>query len=56
MKKEALENINNDLFDSFNPDEDLWVVGGYTYTSGGSATGNPIGSDWDVTADMDFDE
>jgi len=55
MKKEALENINSDLFDSFNPDEELWVVGGTTCV-GGSATGTPAGTDWDVNGDWDHSE
>jgi hypothetical protein len=28
MKKEAIENINSELFNSFNPEDDLWVAGG----------------------------
>jgi hypothetical protein len=30
MKEKTLENINCTLFDSFNPEDELWVGGGFT--------------------------
>ena len=55
MKKEALENINSDLFNSFNPEEELWIVGG-TGSVTGSATHTPAGTDGTVDGDYDFGE
>ena len=54
MKRETLENINNDLFDSFNPEEELWIIGGATGSVTGSATYGPSGPDGRVDGDLDF--
>ena len=55
MKKETLENINSDIFESFNPETELWVTGG---NRSGSVTGggtiSPAGPDGSVDGDIDF--
>jgi hypothetical protein len=56
MKKEALENINSNLFNSFNPEDELWVVGGTLSESvSGSGTVGPSGGDAVVDADLTHD-
>jgi hypothetical protein len=45
LNKEQLENANTELFNGFNPEEELWVVGG-SGTASGSVTyqnGRPDG-------------
>jgi len=55
MKKEALENINSELFDTFNPEQELAIVGG-TGSTTGKVTGGPNGNDWEADADYDWAE
>jgi len=52
MKKEALENINGGLFKPFNPEEELWVVGGST-SAIRTLTCALTTYDWDVNGDWD---
>jgi hypothetical protein len=55
-----LEDINSKLFSSFDPDQELWILGGSdarTNTTGsGTVTGtfNGVGFDADADADVDF--
>ena len=53
MKKEALENINSDLFNSFNPDDNLWVIGGTTYSASISYTFGTSSPDTALEGDID---
>lgn len=55
MKKEALENINMDLFNSFNPEEKLWIIGG-TGSTFNSLTRSSTTVDVDPVADYDWSE
>ena len=52
MSAQELESINSELFDSFDPEQELWIIGGSTkYTNTATATytaGNP-----DFTAEID---
>jgi hypothetical protein len=55
MKKDTLENINSDLFNSFNPEEDLSMVGGAaTGSVTGGTTFGPNGTDANVDGTIDF--
>ena len=55
MKKEALENLNSELFDSFNPNEELWIVGGTkSGSASGSVTHTPSGTDGGGDVDIDW--
>lgn len=49
---DKLESINDELFTAFNPDEELWIVGGNKSVSG---SGGTTGSGGDVSGDGDFD-
>jgi len=42
---ENIEGINGELFEVFNPDEELWVIGG----SGLCGSGSKGGGDGDIT-------
>ena len=56
MKKEALENINSDLFNSFNLQEELWIVGG-TGSVTSIVTGDLVTwKDGGTDGDFDFEE
>jgi hypothetical protein len=47
MEANMIESINNELFETFNPDEELWIVGGSKSVSGcGSAGGGDGDFDW----------
>jgi hypothetical protein len=53
MSTQELESINSELFDSFDPEQELWIIGGSTrqsVTAGGTYNnGNPDGSaDYDI--------
>ena len=48
---EELERINSELFGSFDPEEESWIVGGAA-TGSGSATYTPAG--FDAGGDVDF--
>ena len=54
MKKETLENINDNLFNSFNPEDELWVVGSGTGSVSGSITFAATSRDGSVDGDADF--
>jgi hypothetical protein len=54
MKKETLENINSDLFNSFNPEDELWIVGSGTGSVTGSITFAATSRDGSVDGDADF--
>jgi hypothetical protein len=44
-----LENINDELFSSFDPEEELWIVGGQKSISGSGSSGGGDGDfDWGV--------
>lgn len=49
-----IESLNNDLFNSFNPQDEPWVVGG---TGSGSFNGTfgHGGTDAQIDGDIDFD-
>jgi hypothetical protein len=54
MSTQELESINSELFNSFDPEQELWIIGGSTrQTASGGATynnGNPDGSvDYDIS-------
>jgi hypothetical protein len=53
MNAKELESINNDLFNSFDPEQELWIIGGSAnYTNTATATysaGNP-----DMSAEIDY--
>lgn len=53
-KKVELENINNELFNSFDPEEELWVVGGSGSVSG-SVTSQGGKADGGGDVDLDFE-
>jgi len=44
MEANMIESIDNELFETFNPDEELWIVGG---SKTKSYTGSQSGSDFD---------
>jgi hypothetical protein len=48
---EQLESLDSDLFRSFDPEEEMWLVGG-SKTITAMATATPDG--WDFWADMDY--
>jgi len=55
MKKEALENINSELFNSFDPEQELWIIGGeITDCVTGRTTNGPNGYDSAVDSDYDL--
>ena len=35
---QELENINSELFDSFDPEQELWIIGGSTSTFRGTTS------------------
>jgi hypothetical protein len=54
MSTQELESINSELFDSFDPEQELWIIGGSTrQTASGQVTynnGNRDGSvDYDIS-------
>lgn len=53
MSAQELESINSELFNSFDPEQELWIIGGSTrqsFTSSGTYNaGNPdFGADYDI--------
>jgi hypothetical protein len=52
---EELEGLNNNLFRSFDPDDENWIVGGSKTITGGP-TGSPDSPDAWVDMDMIFEE
>lgn len=52
MKK--LESLNSELFQSFNPENEPWIVGGTTGSTSGSFTHNNGSNDGSVDGDLDF--
>jgi len=53
--KKSLESINSELFNAFNPEDELWVVGGSKSVSGsGSVTSTPNGPDGGGDVDVDW--
>jgi len=44
MEANMIESIDKELFETFNPDEELWIVGG---SKTKSCTGSQSGSDFD---------
>jgi len=50
---EELERINNELFGSFDPEDELWIVGG-SKTGTSSVTYTPTGPDGGVDFDWVF--
>lgn len=55
MKSEELEKINSELFGSFDPEDESWIVGGSKSVTG-SATYTPSGPDGTVDFDWVFAE
>ncbi len=54
LNTQELESINSDLFNSFDPEQELWIIGGSTrQTASGQVTysgGRPDGSaDYDIS-------
>jgi hypothetical protein len=54
LSTQELESINSELFNSFDPEQELWIIGGSTrQTASGQATysgGRPDGSvDYDIS-------
>jgi hypothetical protein len=52
---EELETINSELFGSFDPEDESWIVGG-SKTVSGSATYTPTGPDGGADFDWVFAE
>jgi len=49
------ESINDELFKSFDPEEELWLIGGsYKQTVNASITYSPGGVDADMLYDVQF--
>ena len=47
VEANMIESINNELFETFNPDEELWIVGGSKSLSGSASAGGGDGDfDW----------
>src|SRR5262245_48208067 len=56
MSSEELESINSHLYDSFDPEQELWIIGGSTqYTLTASATYRNGQMDTASDFDIDFD-
>lgn len=53
IKREELERINSELFGSFDPEDELWIVGGSKSVTV-SGTFTPNGPDSTVTFDWVF--
>ena len=55
IKTEELEKINSELFGSFDPEDESWIVGG-SKTASGSVTFTPAGPDGGGDFDVVFAE
>ncbi len=55
MKDQELETINSELFGSFDPEDESWIVGG-SKTVSSSATYTPTGPDGGADFDWVFAE
>lgn len=51
----TLETLNNELFNSFNPQDEPWVVGGGFTGTGSHGTHGPSGPDPGGDVDIDAD-
>jgi hypothetical protein len=51
-KDRELESIKSELFNSFDPQDESWIVGGTTKTITGGPTGTPMNPD--AWMDMDI--
>jgi hypothetical protein len=51
MKKEVTGNINDELFESFDPRDAEWVIGARKSTALASSTATPSGMDVDAVLD-----
>ena len=54
INSQELETINSELFGSFDPEDELWIVGGAT--GSGSVTYTPSGGDGSADVDFAFEE
>jgi hypothetical protein len=53
MDTQELESINSELFNSFDPEQELWIIGGST-TRTASGQGTYSGGRPDGSVDVDF--
>jgi hypothetical protein len=53
MSAEALENINSELFNSFDPEQELWIIGGSTRTT--ICSGMTMGSNGQTDSNLDYE-
>jgi hypothetical protein len=55
IRGKELERINNELFGSFDPEDESWI-GGYRVTNTGTATYSPSGYDAIMDLDIAWEE
>ena len=56
IKGEQLERIKDELFGSFDPEDESWMVGGSTKTITDMYTFTPNGSDINLDIEWDFSQ
>jgi hypothetical protein len=54
ISTQDLESINSDLFNSFQPEQELWIIGGSTHYTFGTFYSTYNGGHSDLTNDYDI--